>query len=135
MKRLLALLVIVISLIVAIFVYTQYNKKHENLKNSEADFMVSAIELFNAYTTDEMAANKKYLNKVVEISGVVSKVESSDNAVQIFLETGDPLFGINCDLAGDQVSDGIEVGSEITLRGICTGYLMDVALSRCVIAD
>ena len=135
MTRLLAILVVVIALIIGVFAFSQYNKKHDDLKKASADINISSTELFNAFSNNENEANTKYLNKIIEITGVVSKVERSDNSIQIFLETGDPMFGINCDMDTGTSGFDVHAGETVTLRGICSGYLMDVALSRCVLIE
>ena len=138
MKRLLLYIIplIVIGVGVAYFVY---NKPHKDIAGSKADLTISATELYNAFESDEQAANAKYLDKVVAVKGVVKDVSGGDDdSKQIILDTGNPLASISCSM--DHLSEhkgfsAIQNGDQVTLKGICTGMLMDVVIDRAVIVN
>jgi hypothetical protein len=108
-----------------------YNKPPRNVAD-EAGIPVSATELYAKFTTNEPQANQAYLNKVLQVSGQVLEVKSTSAAGEVVvLNTGDPMFGIACSL--DKVetpAHEVKPGEKITIKGICTGYLSDVVLSR-----
>ncbi len=114
-----------------------YNKPHQNIERAEADFEMPASELFAAFEQNEQAAQDKYLDKIIKVTGAVQEVKKSDDgSTQIILE-GDGMFGVSCQL-DDKVEHShtdLETGEKATLKGICTGKLMDVVLVRCVVVD
>jgi len=117
------------------FAYYLYNKPHQNIKKAEADFQMEAIALFSAFEADEASANKKYLDKIIEISGIVKEAGKAEGGIlTITLEAGDMMFGVRCQL--DELTEHKRVdfkeGEKVTFKGICTGMLMDVVLVRCV---
>lgn len=108
-----------------------YNKPLESTESMKADFVISATELLSAFENDENQANTTYLDKVVEVSGQVLKIDFQDGKTTIYLETDSPLSNIIFQL--EQPNLEIKEGEKVTLKGICTGYLMDVVVVRAVI--
>jgi hypothetical protein len=135
MKNILILLGIVLVLTGSIIAYLQFNKQHEDLHSTEAAFTLEAKELFAAFSTNEQQANEKFLNEVVEVHGVIKKMESKGGSTQVFLASDDLLFGIICEMAPDEEMPTLKVGDPVTIRGVCSGFLMDVALNRCVVIN
>lgn len=125
---------IIAIIIGALIGFYLYNKPHENMEKAKPDIEIGASELFSAFETDELAANEKYLDKVVAVTGVVREVKEDEGVISIVLETEDMMFGVVCQL--DELSENgrtvFEVGESVTFKGLCTGSLMDVVLVRCV---
>lgn len=115
--------------------YYLWNKPHQNMEQAAVDTTLSAKDLFTAFDTDEQKANERYLDKVIQVSGVVtSSSQGEDGLTKISLESGDEMFGTICEL--DALSKHKRTqftpGETITIKGKCTGKLMDVVLVRCV---
>ena len=112
------------------------NRPVKNLSNATADYSFSSNELFYEFQNDENAANKKYIDKIIQVNGVIRSISSdNDDNVNIMLESDDLLSGINCQLEKDisiSVNEMHERDS-IRIKGICSGMLMDVVLIKCVI--
>ena len=51
-----------------------YNKPHQNIQKASSDFQLEASALFTEFETNEAAANEKYLDKLVQVSGVCPRV-------------------------------------------------------------
>lgn len=97
------------------------------------DFTITAQELQKQFENDETAASSKYINKIVEVTGIVSSVtEVGPNQKNIALKTGTDMSSVICTVKTDPAA-GIKEGDEIRIRGECSGYLMDVLLNNCVI--
>jgi hypothetical protein len=113
--------------------YSLYNKSHRSVNDEEA-IPITAVSLFNAFETNEENANKIYLDKVIEVSGVVSEIITNQSGKPvIILSTDNPVFGINCTM--ESSIEPIQIGSTISITGICTGYLSDVILTRGIIKN
>ncbi|MCB0572016.1 MAG: hypothetical protein KDC66_19760 [Phaeodactylibacter sp.] len=116
--------------------YMIYNKPFENMNRAKADMAMSATELFTAYENDEAAANSKFLDKIIEVSGTVKEANTDEAGnISITLECGSDMFGVICQLdnLAEQPRKDFKEGESLTLKGICTGMLMDVVLVRCVL--
>lgn len=127
MKKVL-LTLIVLALICGGVGFYMFNKPLESINSMKTDFSMAASELLTAFEDDETQANVKYLDKVIEIKGNVSKVDNKDGVVTIYLEADNPISNVIFQLEDSETQ--IQKGQEITLKGICTGYLMDVVLVR-----
>lgn len=114
-----------------------YNKPHEKMESAKAEKSIDAKKLYTEYEKDETAADAAFLGKVLEVSGVVKEVHQGEaNENYIVLETGGLMGGVKCQLdhlTEHQYLDQIEISRNITIKGYCTGYLMDVIMDRCVI--
>jgi hypothetical protein len=134
MKKILLFLLVLAAIGVGVGLM-MYNKPHENMQSAKADLAVQAEALFAEFSTDEAAANEKYLNKIVAVNGTVADATKDDKGnTSVQLESGDMLFGVKCEL--DPLSKHkrteFQKGEKVTLKGVCTGYLSDVVMVRCV---
>lgn len=115
--------------------FYMYNKPHQNMKKASSDFQLEASALFTEFETNETTANEKYLDKIVQISGVVRESSTDDDGqVSVTLDAGSSMFGVICKMDGltKHKQTDFQPGEQITLKGVCTGMLMDVVLVRCV---
>ena len=66
----------------------------------------------------------------------VVEVKRDTSGIIVLLDGGNGMFGISCSLQKtDAEVKKIEKDKEVTVRGICTGMLMDVVLTRCAIVQ
>lgn len=122
-----ALAVVVISGIVV----WQYANKSAPKAEDAKSIIATAKTLVTDYSTDENAANLKYLNNAIEVSGTVAEVtKNQDGKTVVLLQADDPMSGVQCTL---REHAPIQVGKQITLKGFCTGYTLVVLLSDCII--
>jgi hypothetical protein len=111
-----------------------FNLKHTDMSKAKPDFVVSSTVLQKEFEDNETSASSKYINKILEVSGNIASVAKADsNSLNISLKTGSDISSVICTLTvfGD-ISD-LKEGDEITLRGECSGFLMDVLLNNCAI--
>ncbi|MFK8061245.1 MAG: hypothetical protein AB8B78_14305 [Polaribacter sp.] len=129
--------ILVLSLIGAFIAYKMYNKPHINVAEEKADITITSNKILQEFSTDETTANSKYLEKIVQVKGVVSKIEKENEKGIITLKTNDDFGSILCHLSVEETKkiSSLKEGQQATLKGICTGYLMDVILVKCVIIN
>lgn len=115
--------------------FYMYNKPLESMSSQKAEITISSADLYQAFDTDEQAANTAYLGKVIEVSGTIESISAGDDAsTNILLNAGDAMGGVICRL--DASSSAVfQEGQHVALRGECTGKLLDVELARCVLVD
>lgn len=128
------ILVLSISLLV---VLKLYNEPLLNVKKSNADIEVLAQNILEDYRKDEILANKKYVGNLIQIKGVVSKISIDNGNSVVTLRDGNEESSIMCHMAPEENLNALKLksGEQIILKGVCTGYLMDVILVRCIIID
>ena len=125
------LAVVVIGGTGAVIGYKMINKPHRNVEAAAA-VNVTAATIANEYETNEAEANKKYLDKVLEVNGTITGVTKNQKAETVIALKGTDMSGLLCTIEGTFTKE-FKVGDAITLRGICTGYLTDVILVRCAV--
>ncbi|GAA4281140.1 OB-fold protein [Gaetbulibacter aestuarii] len=72
MKKSIAILIILIILGFIGYKYVYHD--HRNIKEESAVFIVSSKELIGEFSSDPSKAEKKYLNKTIQVSGPVSSI-------------------------------------------------------------
>jgi len=111
-----------------------YNLQDKDLQKVKPDFIITASELQNAFETDETTAGTKYINRIIEVSGEVASVNPGENqTVIIILKTDSPVSGVSCTLQADSHPPGLSAGDQVSLRGQCSGFLMDVIMNNCTV--
>ena len=115
--------------------YYEWNRKHEDMASVKADMSLDAKAIFDEFSADENSANAKYLDKVIQVKGVVASTDKQGGSTVITLETGDPMGGVVCELDefSKQEKTDFQAGEEVVFKGTCSGKLSDVQISRCVL--
>ena len=95
-------------------------------------------ELIAFFQRNELQANATYVNKVIEVSGVIKDISLLNDRYTVFLksETFSKNF-VMCDMSpsGKIQGDQLTIGDSITLKGVCKGYLLDVIMLNCIPID
>lgn len=133
--------IIVIGLILIIvslfFIIKLYNKPFVDVKNSNPKLKVTAQEILNDFEMDEKLANEKYVDNVILIKGVIAGI-SYENGISIITLKGENDFpNIICHMLPKDNLGVLKLkrGEQIMVKGICTGYLLDVMMVRCVLTN
>ncbi len=133
MKKILLALVILAG-VGSFTAYKMWNKPHQNVVSAKA-IVMKAEDLLNAFKNDETAAGTEYINKVVGVTGNISNVKKEGDQITLQIETSDPMSNVICNLdpSAKQGRVAFKEGESVQINGICSGYLSDVILDRCVV--
>ncbi|MBP7513873.1 MAG: hypothetical protein KA791_04955 [Flavobacteriales bacterium] len=135
MKRNLLIIGILLLGAGCFFAYRMYNAKTPTASERAADVDVDAVALFQAFSQDEVAAGKLYNDKVLQVKGTVREVSSPGNGpVNVLLETGDAMGAVVCEFPPDAVL-AWQKGQNVTIKGFCAGFMLDVLLQRCAAVE
>jgi len=129
-KILIALFIfIIIGAGTAIYLWNKPHTKVEDVMGIN----INAPELAKQYQANEKAADTKYLNKVMEVSGTVSETDKNqDGGTMIVLETGDPIAVIQCGMREKAITAA--KGQKVVIKGFCSGNgITGVTLTDCII--
>ena len=128
-KKLLILLAIVIALVVIGFVVLKVMTKNaERHVETEKGIVIDAAQLVTAFNTSEDSANKQYLNKTLELTGIVASIDTNENHQSvILLKTPEASTGVLCTFK--KKIENVKLGNIITCKGICTGFLSNVTVT------
>ena len=127
-------ILVVVLLLVAIGVCTgiyMWNKPHKKIEDASG-IVIDAKVLAREYSADEKAADAKYLNKAIEVSGTLMELDKNqDGGVMVILQTDDPAAGVQCSMR----EKGLDLKKgHITIKGFCSGNgITGVSLTDCVV--
>lgn len=117
------------------FAWNEYNRGVGSADSMPVKESVSAADLFLAFNTDEQAATAKFVGvneQVVQVSGTIRSLEpASTDKVNVTLETGDAMAGVVCEFNKADVPVEWKAGDQVSVKGICTGMLLDIVFIRC----
>lgn len=130
------IVLIAIMVIVGFIGYKMWNKPFTDPLSGDA-IKVTAVQLFNDFAANETAAQKKYVpikvgDKTLQVTGAIREIGRNEGGEVFYtLKTTDEMFGVKCIMEiGEEVND-VKEGDNITVRGFCDGYNMDVIVNRC----
>lgn len=134
--KIILLAVVVIGIIVVYFGMKEYNRGAADVSDAKTDVVIKAEDLTKAFGEDETKANGLYLDKAIAVSGVVKGIEKDEKGAYTIILSGDSeLSSVTCqmDERHNEEAKDVQEGSTITVKGYCTGVLMDVVLIRCAV--
>lgn len=128
-------ILLVLVLVVGIYGWREYHREQESTADLKISFTKSATQIVQEFEKNEITANTLYNDKVLAINGKIVQINITDTTQQIILAGVVSSGGVVCDFESNQRAQlkELKVGSEIKVVGVCTGYLMDVVLVRCII--
>ncbi|MCB0733403.1 MAG: hypothetical protein KDC76_02415 [Bacteroidetes bacterium] len=128
-KKNIILSIVLIAVVGALIGNYLYNKRVPGLEDVAPDYSLSADELFNAFDADEATALSKYEGKVIAVTGEVVNITSDSSSFSVTLGAENALAGgVNCSF--HDKTKGISTGDQVTIKGRCQGFLLDVVLNN-----
>ena len=111
-----------------------YNLKATDMSKAKPDFIITATALQKAFEDDEAKASIIYISKILEVTGAIASIKPAENSVvSISLVTENDLSSVICTFPAVSDPSIFRAGDQITLRGECSGFLMDVLLNNCAL--
>ena len=122
-----------LGLIVVLFFRTAEQQTVE--PEQKPEFRISAAFLSDTFHTDRTAADKKYRDKVIQVSGRVGRIEQDDSGQIALILQGDPsrLSGVECLVHQSQIPDlqQLQSGQRVIVKGYSAGKKVHVRLRGC----
>lgn len=133
------ILIVGLTLIIVglFFILNLYNKPFIDIKNSNPKIKVTAQKILKDFQVDENLANEKYVDNLILIKGKIANI-SYDNGISIItLEDANGFSSIICHMLPEASLNVLKQkkDDQIMVKGICTGYLLDVMMVRCVLTN
>ncbi|MFZ4679258.1 MAG: OB-fold protein [Flavobacterium sp.] len=126
LKRVLKILGIIAIVLIVSFLsirYYAYNVGKRDIQSEEPDFSVSSAAIVTEFSSNATASNKKYLEKPVSVSGIVTSI----NDKEVILDNS-----VNCNFSN--ASKTLKKDQKVTVKGRVVGYddlLGEVRLDQC----
>jgi hypothetical protein len=130
-KRTLVTIPVLILLCLAVWAVYEYKKPHTGAGSKTTEVSIDAVALYDDFSKNEVSANAKYLDRIIEVTGTVNDIQNANGASIVMLDANQPMGGISCKMFDK--NDSCKKGDRVTLKGKCAGLLSDVNLVDCVI--
>jgi hypothetical protein len=128
--------VLVVIAFTAIIAAWMYFKPHTSVRNKEAAYKLSAKQLADAFSSNEEKANSLYTGKVLEVEGYLQEITFHDSTVILMLGDISQSNGVSCFLQeGSRNTQSLKAGNQVTVKGICSGFLLDVVVENCILLN
>jgi len=115
--------------------------KPEPEPEPEPEIEVTVAELLSAYATEGVAADARFVGKIVKVTGLVDRIEVKD-ALEIYYITltgaeANLLQNIKCvfDRKHGPDLNQLMTGQTVTVQGKYDGSIMDIRMSDCVLVQ
>ncbi len=137
MKRTAFIAVTILLIVISVTAYYRYNQPRKDVSAQHTDVTINANQLYQQYYEHEQEANQKYLDKVIEVKGKVSEVQSNNGLIVLLINAGNGMGGINCSMKENNSINVMQQlkDKEVLVKGKCTGFLMDVNLVDCLLVQ
>jgi hypothetical protein len=111
----------------------EYSRRLPDTHRLRAAFHFNAGELLRQFEAEEVNATKQYAGSVISVEGLIDSVQTTTGTV--FLNGGNSISSVMCQFDPENLHELLELKNArpITIKGVCSGYLMDVVMIRCVV--
>jgi hypothetical protein len=121
MKRIILVGFILIIAIGGWYAYKMYDQKTPDVVNQNPDVVISAKELLDAFDKDTAAARKQYIDKTIEVTGNVKRIDTTGSVV-LGEEGSASEVTVGLDRRHVKDVEKLKTGSTAVLQGVCSGY-------------
>ena len=122
-KRIIFTSVFILIVSSAVTIWYIFTVKFEDINDQKPDYSIKALDLIEEFTKSDSLANKKYAEKIVAVTGVVTEIEPADSTINIKL--GDTITGSYVIFAFQKQhlkeATAIKKGDSISIKGSCSG--------------
>ena len=121
MKKIIIAIVLLIIVVGIWYAFKMYKEQTPDIVNKKPDAVVSATELLNAFNKDTIAARKQYVDKIIEVTGNVKRIDTTGSVV--LGEEGSPSeVTVGLDRRHSKDYQKLKTGSVAVVQGVCSGY-------------
>lgn len=106
-----------------IIIWYLFTQKFNDTNSQRAVYTLNALDLIKEFQKSDSLANKKYAEKIIIVTGIVTEIESADTTVNI--KMGNITTGSYSIFAFQQQNlneaKSIKEGDKISIKGSCSG--------------
>lgn len=97
--------------------------------------IISSTKLYQEFSTNELRANDRYRGKYIIVSGTFAGTKTVYGSPSILLETLDDYEKVQCNVKSSRAFEveTLELGKELSLRGLVLGKTDNIVLDKCAI--
>lgn len=117
---------IIVLIITTVIGYNYVYQDHRDIENEQTEFTMSSVEINQLFSKNPTSAEQKFLNKTIEVSGLITDINSNDITID------DTVF---CQFSNN-LETSLNKNEKVKIKGRVIGYddlLEQVKLDQCSI--
>lgn len=114
----------------------QVSDQSNSQASTEPAIEISAVQLLEEYNNNKFAADEKYKDKVLIVTGMVTAIgQVLKPYVTIASESGYDIISVQCEFDRSQKGELAQFGkgTKLKIKGVCKGEFVNVMLEDCQI--
>jgi uncharacterized integral membrane protein len=127
----------ILLLLSSVFIYQYTNKEQVKTQLFHTQAHLTPNEFISLFDTVNSGQAKEYVDKAIEIKGVLEKVTLRGGTYTLFINSNKEGRFIQCEMQNDQIQkiEDMVPKEIVTVKGIFKGVLLDAILLNCVIIE
>lgn len=117
---------IIVLIITTVIGYNYVYQDHRDIESEQTEFTMSSVEINQLFSKNPTSAEQKFLNKTIEVSGLITDINSNDITID------DKVF---CQFSNN-LEPSLNKNEKVKIKGRVIGYddlLEQVKLDQCSI--
>ena len=123
------IIIAIVTVIVLVFLVINYMyKSHRDISTEKVSYSVSVKAIYTSFQVNEKSANKKYLDKTIEIYGKITNIDLQSKIITV----DEKLLA----RFTNSIPANLKLQNSIALKGRLTGYddlLEEIQMDQCTI--
>jgi hypothetical protein len=127
----------IVLFVLGVFVHFYINQEQPQTQYFDTQAHLSSHEFISLFDTISGNNSEQYIDKAIEIKGVLKKVTLREDRYTLFIDSDEEGRFIQCEMQTDQTLkiQSIKPDDMITVKGIFKGVLLDAILLNCILID
>lgn len=121
MKRAIIIILLLIVVVAVWYGIKMYKLQTPDVVNKKPDIVITADELLNAFNNDTASARKQYVDKIIEVTGNVKRIDTTGSVV-LGEEGSTSEVTVGLDRRHLKDYQKLKTGSVAVLQGVFSGY-------------
>ena len=103
---------IIVLIITTVIGYNYVYKDHRDIESEQTEFTMSSVEINQLFSKNPTSAEQKFLNKTIEVSGLITDINSNDITID------DTVF---CQFSNN-LEPSLDKNEKVKIKGRVIGY-------------
>jgi len=125
------------SIALLFFIFIAFGSIDESPKvtaETQPSITVTANVLYQEYQANEIAADEKYKDQIIQVSGRIRDIGNDLMDNPYITLVGNQYFGdVQCYFTKKSAVASLSKGQQLTVIGVCDGLMMNVLVNDCII--
>lgn len=121
MKRKIWLGILILIVAGGAIAYRMFSKEEPDITQDKPDAAITVKGLIEAFEKDTASASKMYIDKIVEVTGIIKSVDTAGAVVMGEVGSASEVV-VGLDRRHLKEAAELKPGTNATLQGICSGY-------------